>query len=44
LALNNITAEQNIISSFDQIEEARFEVADFKKNLIDMIEYFHEIT
>lgn len=34
--------DQNIISSFDQIEEARFEVADFKKNLLSLIDFFDE--
>jgi hypothetical protein len=40
----NQTTEQNIISSFDQIEDARFEVADFKKNLFVLIDYFHELS
>ena len=38
------TFDQNIISNFDQIEEARFEVANFKINLYGMIDYIHEIT
>jgi hypothetical protein len=36
--------DQNIISNFDQIEEARFEITDFKKHLMDLIEYFNEVT
>jgi hypothetical protein len=33
-----------MISNFDQIEEARFEVADFKKHLFDLMEYCQELT
>ena len=40
---NNFTLE-NIISNFDQIEEARFEVANFKINLYQLVEYFHELS
>lgn len=36
--------DHNIISSFDQIEEARFEVADFKKNLLSLIAFFDDLT
>lgn len=43
IMLNNLTTDQNVISSFDKIEEARFEMADFKKLLYNMIEYFNEI-
>ena len=42
--LHNLTTDQNIISSFDKIEEARFEMADFKKHLNSMIDYFYEIS
>ena len=34
----------NIISSFDQIEEARFELADFKNNVLDLVSLFEELT
>ena len=37
-------ADHNIISSFDQIEEARFEMQSFKKNLFGLIEIFDKIT
>lgn len=36
--------DHNIISSFDQIEEARFEVADFKKNLLSLISFFDDLA
>jgi hypothetical protein len=39
----NFTLE-NIISNFDQIEEARFEVANFKINLYQLVDYFHELN
>lgn len=36
--------DQNIISSFDQIEEARIELEDFKKNMLDLVTLFDELT
>lgn len=44
--LANLAApvDHNIISSFDQIEEARFEVADFKKNVLSLIDFFDGLT
>lgn len=35
---------QNIITSFDQIEEASFEFVDFKKNLFSLIAYFYDLA
>jgi len=40
----SLPIDNNIISSFDQIEEARFEVADFKKNLLHLITFFDSLT
>ena len=34
----------NIISSQDQIENARFSLVNFKSQLIDLIEYFQELS
>jgi hypothetical protein len=33
-----------MISNLDQIEEARFEVAEFKKHLFDLMDYCQELT
>jgi hypothetical protein len=35
--------DQNLISNFDQIEEARTEINEFKKYLTDLIDYFNDI-
>lgn len=39
----NNNNDQNIISSFDQIEEARIELEDFKKNVLDLVSLFDEL-
>ena len=36
--------ENNLISNFDAIEEARFEISDFKQNLFGLLDYFNELT
>lgn len=36
--------DHNIISSFDQIEEARFEMQSFKKNLFGLIKIFDKVA
>ena len=31
-------------SNFDAIEDARFEIAEFKRNLAGLLDYFNELT
>lgn len=38
------TSDHVMISNFDQIEEARFQVANFKKHLLDLMDYCQELT
>jgi len=40
----NTTLDNIMISNLDQIEEARFEVAEFKKHLFDLMDYCQELT
>jgi len=40
----NATLDNIMISNADQIEEARFEVAEFKKHLFDLMDYCQELT
>ena len=42
--LHHNTSHNNLISNFDQIEEARFACSDFKSNLLDLLDYFDSLV